>query len=64
MTLLETTIQLMKNRPASLTLQELAKDVGATPDYLSKVMNGVIPNPSVNTIEKIYVRLSGKQLFQ
>jgi DNA-binding XRE family transcriptional regulator len=58
--LLEKTISLLKASP--VTLIDLAKELGTTPQTLSNIRNGCKNIPSVELCEKLYVRLSGKQL--
>jgi hypothetical protein len=60
--LLDCVQSLVRERPASLQIQELAKEIGVTPVWLGGFANGRYPNPSAIVIERLYVRLTGKQL--
>lgn len=54
--------RLVRERPATLFLKDLAPEVGVTPQWLSDFANGKFGNPSAIVIERLYVRLTGKQL--
>lgn len=56
--------QLVLDRPASLQMGELAAEIGVSPQWLSTFAHGKAGNPSAVVIEKIYVRLTGKQLIR
>lgn len=61
-TLAEKTLDLVQNRPRSVTLADLAKRVRVSVSWMGKFAQGLIPNPGVNTVQKIYDALSEKPL--
>ena len=58
--LLDKTIALLKASPT--TLVDLAKELDTTTQTLSNLRNGCKNIPNVELCERLYVRLSGKQL--
>lgn len=44
------------------TAREIQNDTGLKEDWLNKLRQGLIDDPSVNKIEILYVYLSGKEL--
>lgn len=54
--------KLVRDRPASLSQEQLAQEVGCSRAWLSSFSTGNMPGVSAQLIEKIYVRLAGKQL--
>jgi transcriptional regulator with XRE-family HTH domain len=54
---------LVIHRPASLKMGELAHDVGVSRVWLSEFAHGRQGNPSAVVLEKLYTRLTGKQIF-
>lgn len=60
--LLDCVAKLVRERPASLQMQTLAEEIGVTRVWLTAFKNGRAENPSAVVIEKLYVRLTGKQL--
>lgn len=56
-TLRDETRTLLANRPASLSLDEVAESTGLTASWLSMFLRGKIPNPGVNYIETLNVYL-------
>lgn len=44
------------------TLREIQKDTGLKEDWLTKLNQGLIDDPSVNKIQTLYNYLSGKEL--
>lgn len=61
--LLNCVAKLVRERPASLQMQTLAEEVGVTRVWLTAFKNGRADNPSAIVIERLYVRLTGKQLI-
>lgn len=53
---------LVRERPASLLMRDLAHDIGVSPKWLGDFTSGKFDNPSARIIERLYVRLTGKQL--
>ncbi len=60
--LLERTLFLVRNRPASLTLEQIAKDTTINHNWLKAFSMARYGNPRVKEVERLYVYLSGKQL--
>lgn len=60
--LMNATVELLRLRPRTLTLPMIAKDIGVSPYWLSMLVNGQIPNPSVVKIERLYCYLTKKEL--
>jgi len=54
--------KLVQERPANLLLKDLAAEMNVTPVWLGGFANGQFNNPSAVVIEKLYIRLTGKQL--
>lgn len=54
---------LVKERPRSMRLDDLAGTVGCTRQWLSMFAHGRMENPSAVVIERLYVTLTGKQLI-
>lgn len=61
--LVERVRTLVLERPRSLTMIDLAEQCGVTNVWLSGFANGRYNNPSAIAVEKLYVRLTGKQLI-
>lgn len=61
MNLLEVTCQLLNGE--SISLPKVAQDTGLPYDWLLKLKNGHIPNPSVNKVQTVYEYLSGSKLL-
>ena len=56
------TLELLKNRPAHLTLQKIAKETDLGEGWLSMFHNGNINHPSVNMIQALYEYLTKTKL--
>jgi len=54
--------KLVQERPANLTVDALAAEVGRTPQWLSTFACGKAEGANAVVIERLYVRLTGKQL--
>jgi transcriptional regulator with XRE-family HTH domain len=61
--LLDCVAKLVRNRPASLPMHTLAEEIGVTRVWLTAFKNGRANNPSAVVVERLYVRLTGKQLI-
>ena len=55
--------KLLIERPRSVLIKDLAKEVGVTPTWLSGFTNGRMPAPNAIVIEQLYVKLTGEQLI-
>lgn len=60
--LLERTLFLVRNRPPSLTLEQIANDANINHNWLKAFAMARYSNPRVREVERLYVHLSGKQL--
>lgn len=60
--LLEGVRKAVATRPANIKLYMLAKEIGVTRQWLGRFMNGKC-SPSALTLEKLYVAVTGKQIF-
>lgn len=58
----ERTLDLVRNRPPSLTLKTLASEADVNYDWLKSFVTGRIPSPGVDNVEKLYTHMTGKQL--
>jgi transcriptional regulator with XRE-family HTH domain len=57
------TLDLIRNRPRKITLQDIAREAGVTVSWLKQLLkNDGIEHPSVRRIEAIYSYLSSKPL--
>lgn len=54
---------LVHTRPKGLYLKALAKELGVTERWLVMFSAGKCENPNARVIEKLYVILSGEQIF-
>lgn len=61
MTLHEKAVHLMNCRASELTFAEIAKQIDASPAWVSAFSRGLIPNPGVHTIQKLVEFLEGWQ---
>lgn len=59
-TLVLKTRRLLNNRKEAVS--KVAKDTGIPLDWLRKFSGGQIPNPSVNRVQFLFEKLSGKSL--
>lgn len=62
MTLFEKTKQLLKERPRTLEYKDVSQGTGIGVSWLKMFASDRIQDPSVNTIERLYRFLSGKDL--
>ena len=62
-TLMNETIRLLDNLPDGQSLPDFASDMGISYYWLRKFKSGEIPNPSVNKVQKLYERLTGRPLL-
>lgn len=60
--LLEHTLTLVENRPRTLTYKDIQKKTGIPVSYLQNLMSGLIKDPGVNRIEKLYIFFTKKPL--
>jgi DNA-binding Xre family transcriptional regulator len=60
--LLATVQRAVRNRPRSLTLDQLAAECGVGRSWLASFASGKMPGVTAVTLERIYVRLTGEQL--
>lgn len=56
------TLELLQNRSIQQTFQKIEEDTGLRVDWLSKLSQGQIPDPSSNRIETLYEYLSGNPI--
>lgn len=54
--------KLVQERPATITINALAVEVGRTPTWLSAFACGQMPGASAVVVERLYTRLTGNQL--
>lgn len=59
--LLETTLQMLKQRPSEVTLPMVAERAGVKYDWLTALLYGRIRHPSVVRVQKLHDYLSGLQ---
>jgi len=63
-TLLSETIRLLRERPRTLVIADLAEELGLTKSWLSSLLSTTPPkNASVANVETLYNRLSDTPLF-
>jgi DNA-binding Xre family transcriptional regulator len=55
--------KLLQERPANLQMQELARDCNISRVRLTAFKNGRADNINALTLERLYVRLTGKQII-
>ena len=60
--LVETVINLMKNRPYTLTVREIHKATGLPQGWIYRLQQGKIVEPSANRCEVLYEFLTGSPL--
>ncbi len=60
-TLLQVTLQLLRNRKGSL--EKLSHQIDMPVSWLNMLERGAIPSPGVNRIQYLYEKLSGKKLL-
>lgn len=64
MPLLDETLILLKNRPVTLELKQIAKAIDVSPNWLSMLVNNKIDNPGVVSIQKLHDYLVSKKKEQ
>jgi len=62
MSLLERTIQLLQDRPRNMTYADIEDATGLKAPWLSMIHRNLIPEPSVNAIQRLYEFLSDSPL--
>ena len=63
MNLLNTTRQLLKNRPRAMTLQKISRETDLKMSWVVSMAGASPPrDPGVNMVERLYSYLSGKGL--
>jgi hypothetical protein len=58
----ESALDLVRNRPPSLTLAQIAEGAGVSLDWLKSYATGRVASPGVDNVEKVWTFLSGKEL--
>lgn len=53
-TLLGQTLALLRNRPATLSLAQIARDTELNYEWLKKLSYGHIPDPGVTKVERLH----------
>lgn len=61
-TLNNAAIQLFRNRPRGLTMEQINEDLGISPSWLTQWASGSITGPSVVRVQVLYEYLSGRKL--
>jgi hypothetical protein len=56
--------ELLRQRPASITLKSLADEMGRTSTWIYSFARGEADGVSARDVEFLYVRLTGKQLVE
>ena len=64
MPLLDETLFLLKNRPVTLELKQIAQAINVSPNWLSMLHKGHINNPGVAYIQRLHDYLVSKQKEQ
>lgn len=64
MPLLDETLLLLRNRPVTLELKQIAQAIDVSPNWLSMLNKGNINNPGVVGIQKLHDYLLSKQKEQ
>lgn len=60
--LLETTRELLRNRPVTVSYKLIAKDIDVSERFLVYLASGKGDHPSVSNVQRLYEYLSGKTL--
>lgn len=55
-------LDLVRSRPAHITLKKIANDTGINHNWLKAFVLNRSPNPGVDTVETLYCYLAGKEL--
>jgi hypothetical protein len=53
---------LVRERPATILIKDLARDVQVSPKWLGDFANGKFDNPSIKVLERLHLRLTGKPM--
>lgn len=61
MTLFETTMALLNARPRTLTLSTIAQDSGVGHEWLSKLSQGKMADPSVHKVQRVHDYLARRK---
>lgn len=61
--LLDRVAQLVRERPRTVLLDDLASEVGVTRQWITGLAYGRAKGPNAVKVEKLYVILTGKQLI-
>ena len=64
MHLLDETLLLLRNRPVTLELKQIAQAIDVSPNWLSMLNKGNIDNPGIVGIQKLHDYLVSKQKEQ
>jgi hypothetical protein len=56
------TVELLRNRPAKISLKEISEATNIKVRHLQSMMNDYNHCPKANTVEKLYIYLTGKPL--
>lgn len=62
--LLSRTMRLLRDRPQSLPLTQVARDSGVGYEWLKKLYYGHIPDPGVNKIERLHAYLTAQGIVE
>jgi hypothetical protein len=57
----ETTLKMLRDRPSTLSMREIAEETGLGYDWLRSLNSGRIPSPGILKIERLYEYLSSRQ---
>lgn len=53
---------LVRERPATLLIKDLAREMQVSPKWLGDFANGKFDNPSIQILERLHLRLTGKPM--
>lgn len=56
--MLDRTLQLVRERPRTLTYEQIANDTGLKVSWLEALASGRIPDPGVRKVETLYAYLN------
>jgi hypothetical protein len=57
------TVQLLRERPRSLTLDDIAATTGLSKSWLNLLLSGDYKDPGTTKVQKLYEHLAGKPLL-
>lgn len=60
MSLYENTMAMLRARPRHATLPQVAQAAGVTPDWLAKLSQGKMQDPSVHKVQKLHDYLASR----